>query len=161
MNTTETKEMVNVTEFANAIVAQACEDYRDALRGNCDEPEWMLQDVVRFFHSKWYKLLTKVDYHYLLEKLNAEWEDGKKLIEVGIDVDCPKLKKHYKFTCPLCGGRAETYVKHHQTPKRKDGSRTITYHKVFLCECHRPEQILLKQEVTANEDYKNRFTERT
>jgi hypothetical protein len=155
MNTTDSKEMVNVFELANAIVVQACEDYRDALRGNCDDPDSMLQDVMRFFKSKYYKLMTKVDYHYLLEKLDAEWEEGKQLIEAGKEVDCPKPLKHYEFDCPLCGGRAETWVKRHKTPKRKDGSRTTTYHKVFVCECHRPEQILFKQEVTTNEDNQN------
>ena len=161
MNATDSKEMVNVSELANAIVAQACEDYRDALRRNCDDPDGMLQDVLRFFKSKYYKLMTNVNYHYLLEKLDAEWEEGKKLIDAGIDVDCPKLKKHYEFDCPLCGGRAETYVKRLKTPKRKDGSQTMTYYKVFMCECHRPEEILLKQEVTTNENNQNRPAERT
>ena len=160
MNTTDSKEMVNMKELANAIVVQACEDYRAALRGNCDDPNLMLQDVMQFFGAKWYKTLTKVDHHYLLEKLDAEWDEGKKLIEAGTNVDCPKLKKHYKFDCPLCGGLAETYVKRHKTPPRKNGERTITYHKVFVCECHRPEQILLKQEVTTNEDHQNRPAER-
>ena len=160
MNAKDSKEMLNVSELANAIVTQACNDYRDALRGNCNDPDWMIQDVMRFFKSKWYKLLTKVNYHYLLEKLDAEWEEGKKLIDAGIDVDCPKLKKHYEFDCPLCGGRAETFVKQFKTPKRKDGSRRITHYKVFMCECHRPEQILLKQEVIY-EGNQNRPGERT
>lgn len=160
MNTTNKKEMVNLRELTDAIVVQACEDYRDALRGNCTDPDWMLQDVMRFFKSDYYKLMTKIDYHHLLEKLDAEWEEGKKLIEAGIDVDCPKLRKHYKFDCPLCGGRAETWVKRHLTPTRKDGSQTITDHKVFACECHRPEQILLKQEVITNENHQNRPAER-
>ena len=161
MNTADSKEMVNVSELANAIVAQACEDYRDALRRNCDDPDGMLQDVLRFFKSKYYKLMTNVNYHYLLEKLDAEWEDGKKLIEAGMAVDCPKPSKRYKFDCPLCGGRAETWVRRYKTPTRKDGSRTITYRKAFLCECHRIEQILFKQEVTTNEDNQNRPAEGT
>ena len=161
METNDSKEIINVVDISNAIVVQACEDYRDALRGKCGNPDWMLRDVMRFFKSEYYKLMTKVDYHYLLEKLDAEWEEGKKLIDAGIDVDCPKLKKHYEFDCPLCGGRAETYVKRLKTPKRKDGSQTMTYYKVFMCECHRPEEILLKQEVTTNENNQNRPAERT
>ena len=160
MNATDTKGMLDVRELANAIVVQACEDYRDALRGNGDDPDLMLQDVMQFFGSKWYKTLTKVDHHYLLEKLDAEWEEGKKLIDAGKRVDCPKLRKHYKFDCPLCRGQAETHIIRHTSAKRKDSSRTITYHKVFTCKCHRPEQILFKQEVTTNEDHQNRPAER-
>lgn len=157
---TNNKKIVNTSDLADAIVAQACEDYRDAIRGNCADPNKMLRELMRFFKSEYYQLLTKIDYHYLLEKLNTEWEEGRKLIEVGMDVECPKLKKHYKFNCPLCGWQAETHVKRLKTPKRKDGSRTVSYYKVFTCKCHRPEQILLKQEVIY-EDNQNRPTERT
>jgi len=147
--------MNTVSEIANAIVLQACEDYRNAIRGEIPgnvhgklkNPDAMLKDVMKFFQSDWYALLTEADYHYLLEKLDAEWEEGKRLIKAGIDVDCPKLRKHYEFKCPLCGGVAETYVLRHRSPKRNDGSRTITYHKMFECKCHRTERILLKQEI--------------
>lgn len=160
MNTNDNKEIVNVSDLASAIVAQACEDYRDALRGNCDDLDEMLREVMRFFKSTYYDLLTKVDYHYLLEKLNAEWEEGKKLIEVGREVDCPKLKKSYQFKCPLCGEMAETRVTRYKSHKRKDGSRRITYYKSFTCSCHRPERILLKQEVIY-EDNQNKPTEKS
>ena len=161
MNTNGNRAIVNVSDLAHGIVVQACEDYRDVLRGNCKNPGEMLQDLMQFFKSEYYTLMTKVDYHYLLEKLDADWEEGKILIEAGSDVDCPKLRKHYEFDCPLCGGRAETYVIRHRTPRRKNGSQTLTYRKVFVCECHRPEQILLKQEVITNENNQNRPTERT
>ena len=160
MNTKDNKKIVYVSELANAIVAQACEDYRDAIRGKCKNPDKMLWDVKKFFKSNWYERLTKVDYQYLLDKLDAEWEEGKKLIEVGIEVECPKLRKAYKFECPLCGGSAETRVARFKSPKRKDGSRRINYIKSFTCSCHRPEQILLKQEVIY-EDNQNRPAERT
>lgn len=142
-------------EIANAIVLQACEDYRNAIRGNIpgnvhgklNRPEEMLKDVMKFFRSQWYGQLTTVDYQYLIDKMNAEWEEGKLLIKAGMDVDCPKSKKHYEYECPLCGGKAETYIIRHVSPKRKDGSRTITYIKLFECKCHGLEQIKYKQEV--------------
>ena len=147
MDTKDKKEIVNMTDLMNAIVAQACDDYRDAIRGNCKHPDEMLRDVMKFFKSNWYERLTKLDYQYLIDRLDAEWEDGKKLIEVGSEVECPKLRKHYKFDCPLCGGKAETGVTRHKSQKRNDGSRCVNYYKWFICSCHRPERILLKQEV--------------
>ena len=155
MDMNDNKKIVNLTEITNAIVAQACTDYRDALRGNGDNPEGMLRELMRFFKSDWYKMLTKVDYQYLLDKLNAEWEDGKKLIEAGINVDCPKVKKRYTFDCPLCGGAAVTHIQRIRSQKRKDGTRPVTYYKIFECGCHRPEKIFLRQEVINHEDNQN------
>lgn len=161
MKTSDYREIINEGEIANAIVAQACADYREAIRGICKDPDEMLQDVLEFFESEWYKLLTKLDYHYLLERLDTEWEEGKKLIKAGMGVDCPKLKKRYEFDCPLCGGRAKTLIKRFRTQKRKDGALTITHYKVFECECHRPEQIMLRQEVIAYGNSQNQPAERT
>lgn len=159
MNTNYNKEIVG--ELANAIVAQACEDYRNLLRGNCDNPDEMRQDLMTFFGSEWYHQLTKVDHQFLLDTLKKEWEEGKKLIASGRDVDCPILKKKYEFKCPLCGGIAETHIRRVKCRKRKDGSQVIRYYKQFTCSCHRPEEILLRQEVIAHEDNKNKLTERS
>lgn len=145
--TTNNNELVNLHSLADAIIIQACEDYRSVLRGTSDDPDAMLSELMRFFESDWYELLTKIDYHHLIAKMDKEWEDGKKLITAGCEVDCPKAKKRYKFTCPLCGKTAEVHIKRIKTPKRKYGSQTISYYKVFECSCHRPEQILLRQEV--------------
>ena len=61
---------------ANAIVVQAAEDYRNALRGKsyCKKltPEAVIKEVENFFRSNWYRLFTKVDADYLLEKLRKE-----------------------------------------------------------------------------------------
>lgn len=150
---TDNRDAGIVSEIANAIVEQACEDYRAALRGSCEDPDEMMREVTQFFQSEWYKWLTKINPRYLLDRLDAEWRDGKRLIAAGIVVDCPKLKKHYKFLCPLCGGTAETHTKKYKSRKRKDGSRAITYYRVFECACHRPEQIMLRQEVITNENH--------
>ena len=161
MNTKIDTTPDGITELANAIVAQACEDYRMALRGNCYSPSRMLRDVRKFFDSAWYKQLTKLDPVLLLSNLDEEWEEGKVLIKVGRDVECPKLKKHYEFECPVCHGTAETWETRLKTKKRKDGSYNVNYYKNFICKCHIPEQILLRQEVITNEDNQSRLTEGT
>ena len=89
-----------------AIVAQAFEDYRKAIRQNDKK---MITDVMRFFKSKYYEALTKIDYKYILRQLDKEWEEGQKLIAAGNKITCTELKKKYEFVCPLCNGRAETH----------------------------------------------------
>ena len=143
----EIQELINLTDISNAIVAQAYTDYRDAIRGNGRNPKKMLKELKRFFESDWYETLTKVDYRYLIHKADIEWEDGKKLIEVGGKVDCTKLNTPYAFKCPLCGKTAKTIVTRVKGMKRKDGTRRINYYKSFSCSCHSTEKILLKQEV--------------
>lgn len=81
------KEKVNVKEeanydpyeeLANAIVIQACNDYKKAYKqslrrngGMVDfNPE--LEELEEFFHSDWYKQLTEVDGEYLMERLKDE-----------------------------------------------------------------------------------------
>lgn len=153
MNTKDKKEFRCVSRLANAIVKQACEDYRMAIRGRGNSPRKMIKDVVSFFESEWYKQLTMVNPVYLRTKLDKEWEEGQKLIEAGSKVECSELKKPYEFECPLCGGTAETKTIRFKTKKRKDGSYKITYYQLFTCECHKiPEQVLLKQEVITNEN---------
>lgn len=134
----------NIHDLANAIVVQACDDYRDALRGKCENPGATKREIKRFFKSDYYKLLTAVDSQMLLHRLDVEWEEGKKLIKAGADVDCPELNEPYEFVCPLCGGVATATIKRYKSRKRKDGTHSITYYKIFECSCHRPEQIFLK-----------------
>lgn len=86
-----------------AIVAQAFEDYRKAIRTSDKK---LYSDVMRFFKSKYYEALTKIDYKSILRKLDKEWEEGQKLISAGNKIECTELKKKYEFVCPLCGGKA-------------------------------------------------------
>ena len=63
--------------LANAIVLQACEDYRTALRKlkkNPKNQEAMSEamECERFFRSGWYQALTSVDGEYLIRKLREE-----------------------------------------------------------------------------------------
>ena len=65
-------------EIANAIVIQACEDYKKAylrhLRGNGKEKrtERILADLECFFRSDWYKTLTEIDGEQLMERLGVQ-----------------------------------------------------------------------------------------
>ena len=63
--------------LANAIVLQACEDYRAALKKikkNPKNQEAMSKamEIERFFRSGWYQALTSVDGEYLIRKLREE-----------------------------------------------------------------------------------------
>ena len=65
-------------EIANAIVIQACNDYKNAYRrhlrrsGIVDKPDYELVALENFFRSDWYKILTSVDGEYLMERLRKE-----------------------------------------------------------------------------------------
>ena len=135
--------------LAEAIITQACVDYRAALRGNCQSPRQTISEIMKFFESEWYEILTDVDWHLLVEKLDKEYEDGQWLINAGIRVECPKLKHSYKFRCPLCGGEAVTREKRHVGRWHSDGTRLITYYREFSCSCHMPERKTIR-EVTEN-----------
>lgn len=78
----------NWQDLANAVVVQACKDYRRAkrifkhkpkryfleekARSNYEYAAKMLEQVKAFFKSDYYKLLTSVNADYLLARLNAE-----------------------------------------------------------------------------------------
>ena len=55
--------------LTNAIVAQAAKDYEDALR--CGDED-MVQECERFFRSRWYRMLTRIDGEYLINELQKK-----------------------------------------------------------------------------------------
>ncbi len=63
--------------LSNAIVIQAAEDYRAALKRikrnpkNQDAVDEALQ-IERFFRSGWYQVLTSVDGEYMIRRLQEE-----------------------------------------------------------------------------------------
>jgi len=64
-------------QLANAIVLQAVKDYRDALKKLIKHPchesaKYTITEVERFFHSDWYRELTKVEPEILIRKLKEE-----------------------------------------------------------------------------------------
>lgn len=72
---------VNIDEayqnLANAIVKNAADDYRAALRGLERNPESAgyqadAKKIERFFRSPWYQMLTDVDGEYLIRRLQED-----------------------------------------------------------------------------------------
>lgn len=65
-------------DLAIAIIKQAADDYRKALDGKTysenpkKDSEWVKREVEKFFHSPWYRTLTKVDGDFLIEQLHRE-----------------------------------------------------------------------------------------
>ena len=67
--------------LANAIVLQAVEDYRNALKGisyNRYPPEIAILELEKFFHSEYFKTLTKVNGDYLIDKLKKEHKENER-----------------------------------------------------------------------------------
>lgn len=68
-------------DLANAIVLQAVEDYRNALRGISYiryPPETIVKKLEEFFRSDYYEMLTKVNGEYLIEKLKKEHRENER-----------------------------------------------------------------------------------
>jgi hypothetical protein len=61
--------------LANAIILQACKDYRKALRGYKKNE---IIKIRKFFHSQWYSELTKVNGDYILKRIESEELNGRK-----------------------------------------------------------------------------------
>ena len=62
-------------ELANAIVAAAAKDYMRAKKRLIKHPKnedalRQVEECTRFFHSSWYKMLTKIDGDVLIKKLD-------------------------------------------------------------------------------------------
>lgn len=67
------------TELANAIVLQAVKDYRKAIKVLKKHPQNEVallreHEILQFFHSDWYQLLTNVDPEVLINKTLEEVE---------------------------------------------------------------------------------------
>ena len=64
--------------LANAIIIQACKDYRKAYKRylrrfrSTDKPDSELVELERFFGSAWYKTLTAIDGEYLMDRIKKE-----------------------------------------------------------------------------------------
>lgn len=64
--------------IANAVVIQACKDYRKAYKRylrryrSTDKPDEKLTELESFFRSSWYKALTAIDGEYLMDRIKKE-----------------------------------------------------------------------------------------
>ena len=83
--------------LANAIVIQAVNDYRAALRGisyNRRSAEANIKELEKFFRSDYYELLTKVKGEYLIEKLKEEYREEKLKDGCNIDTQYPQSNRN-------------------------------------------------------------------
>ncbi len=62
--------------LANAIVVQAADDYRAALRANNKEAMNEALRIEKFFRSGWYSSLTSIDGEYLINRLREDIDHG-------------------------------------------------------------------------------------
>ncbi len=65
--------------LANAIVIQAVADYRTArktlkIRPKDGEAMYITKEVIAFFRSEYFKVLTSIDLELLISKLRKEFE---------------------------------------------------------------------------------------
>ena len=71
-----------VSNLCVAIVSQAAQDYRKALRGEkvsrYQTPSQTRKECEDFFNSTWYETLTKVKGDYILRKLQEEYKNERK-----------------------------------------------------------------------------------
>ena len=68
------------SNLANAIIYQAVEDYRKAIRDkfeskNCDINRRMKRDCLKFFRSEYFQLLTNISGEDIINQLNKEKEE--------------------------------------------------------------------------------------
>lgn len=77
-NSVPTRESLDGYQLlANAIVADAARDYRRTLRAakrGDDYSPLHLCSLERFFRSSWYRMLTKVDAEYIMNRIEQEVE---------------------------------------------------------------------------------------
>ncbi len=70
-------------DLANAIVVQAANDYRNALDGFVSfskrPPEYHIKKIEKFFRSRYFRMLTKIDGEYLIERLRNEHKEKERL----------------------------------------------------------------------------------
>lgn len=63
--------------LANAIVEQAVKEYRELW--NWTKDDQAKRELIHFFYSEWFSVLTKLDPTYLIEKLEEEANAKRRL----------------------------------------------------------------------------------
>ena len=62
----------NYENLANAIITQAVEDYRKALRRKTDRDRHTVFECEKFFRSEYFQILTNFDGETLISKIKGE-----------------------------------------------------------------------------------------
>lgn len=65
--------------LANAIILQACKDYKAALKSKrgATREGGSIRSIQRFFHSQWFKTLTKADPDYIMKEIERQVQEEK------------------------------------------------------------------------------------
>ena len=74
------KDYNPIEEISNAIILQAVEDYREALKGNVvgrRPADIVIRECEKFFLSDWFEALTTVDGEALMRTLQDEFKNNK------------------------------------------------------------------------------------
>jgi hypothetical protein len=72
------KQISGYQELANAIIVQACEDYRIlsskdlVFSKSLYDPRCSKKEIEQFFKSQWFMILTDLDPQVILKKLKEE-----------------------------------------------------------------------------------------
>lgn len=61
-----------IYHLTNAIILQSCKDYRKALK---QDDKATIREIESFFRSEWYRMLTKINGEYLIDRLRKEYEN--------------------------------------------------------------------------------------
>ena len=64
--------------LANGIIERAVEDYRNLW--NWTKDDYAKRELINFFYSEWFSVLTTLDPKYLIEKLEEEADAKRKKI---------------------------------------------------------------------------------
>lgn len=59
-------------DFGNAIVAQACKDYRMVMDSTTLQGQYKKKKLLEFFYSDWFGILCKVDPDYILARIERD-----------------------------------------------------------------------------------------
>lgn len=65
--------------LANAIVERAVDDYRNLW--NWTKDDYAKRELISFFYSEWFSVLTTLDPVYLIEKLEEEANAKRRLYQ--------------------------------------------------------------------------------
>lgn len=74
-----TKGIDPYQNLANAIVCVAADDYKSALESNNTN---LLENLTEFFHSDWYKTLTRIRAEDLIRLLHQEFDGNLKAVYI-------------------------------------------------------------------------------
>lgn len=59
-------------DLSNAIVAQACKDYRMVMDSTTLQGQYKKKKLLEFFYSEWFHILCKVDPDYILARIERD-----------------------------------------------------------------------------------------